>query len=102
MAFGGKDVYLEVPVKEEAKIEAVAAVEATEAEPIEEIAVVEETAKVAEAVEATEEVAVAEEQAAEEACSLIDDFTNVFTYRHKLYLLPFNVIAEELIAPLLF
>ena len=69
MTFGGKDVYLEVPVKEEAKVEAVAAVETTEAEPIEEIAVVEETAEVAEtaeAVEATEEVAVVEEQAAEE------------------------------------
>ena len=66
MTFGGKDVYLEVPVKEEAKVEAVAVVETTEAEPIEEIAVVEETAEGAEAVEATEEVTVAEEQAAEE------------------------------------
>ena len=72
MTFGGKDVYLEVPVKEEAKVEAVAAVETTEAEPIEEIAVVEETAEVAEvaeateAVEATEEVTIAEEQTAEE------------------------------------
>ena len=69
MTFGGKDVYLEVPVKEEAKVEAVAAVETTEAEPIEEVAVVEETAEVAEAVEAVEaneEVTVAEEQAAEE------------------------------------
>ena len=64
MTFGGKDVYLEVPVKEEAKIEVVA--EAPAAEPIEEVAVVEETAEVAEVVEATEEVAVAEEQAAEE------------------------------------
>ena len=63
MTFGGKDVYLEVPVKEEAKIEVIAEAEAPAAEPIEEIAVVEETAEVA---EATEEVAVAEEQAAEE------------------------------------
>jgi hypothetical protein len=63
MTFGGKDVYLEVPVKEEAKIEVVAEAETPAAEAIEEVAVVEETAEVA---EATEEVTVAEEQAAEE------------------------------------
>jgi maltose/moltooligosaccharide transporter len=63
MTFGGKDVYLEVPVKEEVKIEVVAEAEAPAAEAIEEVAVVEETAEVA---EATEEVTVAEEQAAEE------------------------------------
>jgi hypothetical protein len=76
MTFGGKDVYLEVPVKEEAKVEVVAETEAeaTEAvaEAVEEIVAVEETteatevvAEATEVVEPTEEV-IAEEQTAEE------------------------------------
>jgi MFS family permease len=56
MTFGGKDVYLEVPVADEAKVEVVAEAEAPAAEAVEEVAVVEEAAEVAEAVEPVEEV----------------------------------------------
>jgi hypothetical protein len=78
MTFGGKDVYLEVPVKEEAKVEVVAEAEATEAvaEAVEEIVAVEETteatevvAEATEVVEPTEEV-IAEEQTAQE-CEVV-------------------------------
>ena len=79
MTFGGKDVYLEVPAKEEAKVEVVAenvapeaeAVEAVEAEAIAEVAEVaeavatEEVAEAVETIEATEATEVVE--AADEA-----------------------------------
>ena len=63
MTFGGKDVYLEVPTKEEAKVEVVAenvapeaeAVEAVvEAEAVAEVVSTEETAEAVETIEATE------------------------------------------------
>ena len=63
MTFGGKDVYLEVPTKEEAKVEVVAenvapeaeAVEAiVEAEAVAEVVSAEETAEAVETIEATE------------------------------------------------
>ena len=78
MTFGGKDVYLEVPVAGEAKVEVVAEDEATEAvaEAVEEVVVVEQTteatevvAEATEVVEPTEEV-IAEEQTAQE-CEVV-------------------------------
>ena len=63
MTFGGKDVYLEVPTKEEAQVEVVAenvapeaeAVEAVvEAEAVAEVVSTEETAEAVETIEATE------------------------------------------------
>jgi hypothetical protein len=62
MTFGGKDVYLEVPVADEAKVEVVAEAEAPAAEAVEEVAVVEEVAEVA-VVEEAAEVAEATEVA---------------------------------------
>ena len=63
MTFGGKDVYLEVPTKEEAKVEVVAENAAPEAETVEavveaeavaEVVSTEETAEAVETIEATE------------------------------------------------
>jgi hypothetical protein len=65
MTFGGKDVYLEIPVADEAKVEVVAEAEAPAAEVIEEVAVVEEAAEVAEATEVAEAVEPVEEVVAE-------------------------------------
>jgi hypothetical protein len=73
MTFGGKDVYLEVPVAEEAKVEVVAEAEAPAAEAVEEVAVVEEVAEVAEAAEVAEVAEAAEVAEVAEAVEPIEE-----------------------------